>query len=208
MRYNSPVPIAAAPIAVVIGEFEDLVAHGLRAVIAEDEGLELLADRVPTEALPAAVTEIEPDIVILNYAGLRTPVQVNQLHEQQPEARIVVLVDRASIAECNQLLAFGATAVVTKDTDRGDLLTALRLAHRGMQVTPGPGGGEGEPLGPDLLTAREAEVLELLQLGRSNAQIAAELHVGLETVRTHARNIYRKLGVTSRRDLAAAPRQR
>jgi DNA-binding NarL/FixJ family response regulator len=45
-------------------------------------------------------------------------------------------------------------------------------------------------------------VLELLQLGRSNAQIAMELNVGVETVRTHARNIYRKLGVKTRRELA------
>lgn len=201
-------PIASAPIAVVVGEFEDLVAYGLRSVLADEDGIELLADRVPAEALPAAVAETEPDVVVLNYGGLRTPVQVNELHEQQPETRIVVLVDRASAAECNQLLAFGATAVVTKETPRGDLLTAIRLAHRGMQVTPGPTGVEREPLGPDPLTAREAEVLELLQLGRSNAQIAAELQVGLETVRTHARNIYRKLGVSSRREVAAASRLR
>ena len=57
--------------------------------------------------------------------------------------------------------------------------------------------------GPDLLTPREADVLELLQEGRSNAEIAVALHVGVETVRTHARNIYRKLGVRTRRDLAS-----
>jgi Bacterial regulatory proteins, luxR family len=48
-------------------------------------------------------------------------------------------------------------------------------------------------------------VLPLLQLGRSNAQIAVALQVGVETVRTHARNIYGKLGVSSRRDLAVPP---
>jgi Bacterial regulatory proteins, luxR family len=48
-------------------------------------------------------------------------------------------------------------------------------------------------------------VLPLLQRGDSNAQIALALQVGVETVRTHARNIYRKLGVSSRRELAAAP---
>jgi DNA-binding NarL/FixJ family response regulator len=58
------------------------------------------------------------------------------------------------------------------------------------------------PSGPELLTPREAAVLELLQNGRSNGEIAAQLHVGVETVRTHARNIYRKLGVRSRRELA------
>ncbi len=52
------------------------------------------------------------------------------------------------------------------------------------------------------LTRREAEVLPLLQQGRSNAQIALALGVGVETVRTHARNVYRKLGVRTRRELA------
>jgi DNA-binding NarL/FixJ family response regulator len=60
--------------------------------------------------------------------------------------------------------------------------------------------------GPDLLTSREAGVLELLQEGRTNAEIAHELSIGIETVRTHARNIYRKLGISSRRDLASLSR--
>jgi DNA-binding CsgD family transcriptional regulator len=60
-------------------------------------------------------------------------------------------------------------------------------------------------LGPDRLTAREADVLELLRTGQANAQIAEALSISVETVRTHARNIYRKLGVSSRRDLTGAP---
>ena len=52
------------------------------------------------------------------------------------------------------------------------------------------------------LTAREGEVLELLQDGCTNSEIADALAIGVETVRTHARSIYRKLGVPSRRELA------
>jgi DNA-binding NarL/FixJ family response regulator len=59
---------------------------------------------------------------------------------------------------------------------------------------------------PELLTPREADVLELLQEGRTNAEIAHTLSIGIETVRTHARNIYRKLGIASRRDLASLSR--
>ena len=54
----------------------------------------------------------------------------------------------------------------------------------------------------DILTAREAEVLQLLQEGMTNGEIAHHLSIGIETVRTHARNIYRKLGISTRRDLA------
>jgi DNA-binding NarL/FixJ family response regulator len=63
--------------------------------------------------------------------------------------------------------------------------------------------GLEEAPGPDLLTPREADVLELLQQGRSNSEIAGVLHVGKETVRTHARSIYRRLGVQNRRELAS-----
>ena len=53
-----------------------------------------------------------------------------------------------------------------------------------------------------MLTPREAEVLDQLQLGRSNAEIAIALSVSIETVRTHARSVFRKLGVKGRRELA------
>src|SRR5205814_4476319 len=91
---------------------------------------------------------------------------------------------------------------------------AMHLAARGMHVIPRTAHGESslferlELPKPDLLSRRETEVLELLQRGMTNAQIAHELSIGTETVRTHARNIYRKLGVSTRRDLArlAQPR--
>jgi DNA-binding NarL/FixJ family response regulator len=84
------------------------------------------------------------------------------------------------------------------------MVNAIYLASRGMQVLPPADDQEYEPSGPAPLTARETDVLELLQAGRSNAEIAADLHVGVETVRTHARHIYRKLGVSTRRELRSS----
>ncbi len=191
-------------VTLVLGRFPDLLAAGLRAVLAEEERLEILAADVPTDTLRSALAEHEPDLAVFDLGGLRSPVQVHELHEAQPETRLVLLAERATSAECNQLLAFGATAVIPKDATRGDLLTSLSLAARGMHVMPGSG-TLAPATGPDLLTPREADVLELLQHGKSNAEIALALVVGVETVRTHARSIYRKLGVASRRDLAAAP---
>ena len=193
-------------VTLLLGEFPDLIAYGLRALLSEDDLVQVLATDIPADSIEAAVAETEPDLVVVDFSALRTPIQVHQWKEAQPETHIVVLVDRASPAECNQLLAFGATAVISRDTQKRDILTAIHLPSRGMHVMPGPdGAATREPYGPDLLTPREAEVLELLQLGTPNAEIAARLHVGVETVRTHARNIYRKLGVGSRRELAAAP---
>jgi DNA-binding NarL/FixJ family response regulator len=102
------------------------------------------------------------------------------------------------------MLAFGATACLSKETQARDILSAIHLASRGLHVLPKSAMefGMTRMPGPELLTPREADVLELLQQGRSNAEIAMALSVGIETVRTHARSIYRKLGVRTRRDLA------
>jgi len=192
------------PISIVIGRFEDLIASGLRSLIAEDGNIELLASDVELDALEATLSEHEPKVAIINFGSLRTPVEVNRLHAGHPETRLLVLANRPTPSECNQMLAFGATACLSKETEARDILNAIHLASRGLHVLPRTTTDfAAEPLGPELLTPREADVLEHLQAGRSNAEIALALSVSVETVRTHRRNIYRKLGVRTRRELAS-----
>jgi DNA-binding NarL/FixJ family response regulator len=197
---------------VISGKFEDLVAVGLRVLISEDPNLELVAANIPIDELEKRIEEHEPAVVLINFGTLRTPAEVFRLHQQHPETRIVVLANRPTSAECNQMLSFGATACLSKETEARDIISAIHLASRGMHVLPrsaaAAGGVESLAIeGSDLLTPREAEVLELLQDGATNAQIAHHLSIGIETVRTHARNIYRKLGIASRRELARLARQ-
>jgi DNA-binding NarL/FixJ family response regulator len=123
-----------------------------------------------------------------------------------------VLANRPTAAECTQMLSFGATGCLSKETEARDIVNAIHLASRGMHVLPrsAAAGGGVERLderGARALTAREAEVLALLQDGGTNSEIAGKLGIGVETVRTHARSIYRKLGVASRRELALMARQ-
>jgi len=191
---------------VVATKFEDLVAIGLKVLIAEDPNLELVAADVPIDAVERAIEKHEPSVVLLNFGTLQAPAQVYQLHQSHPETRIMVLANRPSATECNQMLSFGATACLSKETEGRDIVNAIHLASRGMHVLPrsAAGGGLESELaieGSDLLTPREAEVLALLQDGATNAQIAHKLSIGLETVRTHARSIFRKLGIASRREL-------
>jgi DNA-binding NarL/FixJ family response regulator len=195
---------AREPITIVLGRFEDLVGRGLRSLIAEDENIELLAADVELDALDATLAEHEPKVAIINFGSLHTPVEVHRLHIAHPEARLLVLANRPTPSECNQMLAFGATACLSKETQARDILNAIHLASRGLHVLPRTAADfAAEPLGPELLTPREADVLEHLQAGRSNAEIALALSVSVETVRTHRRNIYRKLGVRTRRELAS-----
>ena len=196
-----------SPVTIVISKFEDLVAIGLTHLCEDDPNLEVLANGIPPSGIESAIAEHQPAVAVLNFGSLASPAQVFQLHQTFPDTRLVVLANRPTAAECNQMLSFGATACLSKETQGRDVVHAVHLASRGMHVLPrsAAGGGSlnGTPLkGSDLLTPREADVLELLQEGATNAQIAQALSIGLETVRTHARNIYRKLGISSRRDLA------
>jgi two-component system response regulator NreC len=197
-----------ARVSVVTAQFEDLVKVGLRQLISEDDNLELVAHDVTLDELDAVIEERSPDVALVNFGSLTSPASVYALHERHPETRIVVLANRPTAAEANQLLSLGATACISKETQGRDIINAIHLASRGMHVLPRsasmmPTAANGFDVpGPELLTQREADVLELLQNARTNKEIATELSIGIETVRTHARNIYRKLGISSRRDLA------
>jgi DNA-binding NarL/FixJ family response regulator len=190
------------PISVALARFEDIVGRGMQALIDEDESLELVAADVPHATLEQELRAHRPRVAILNFGSLSSAVELRDLHQAVPDTRLLVLANRPSPSECRQMLSFGATACLAKSTEARDIIHAIHLASRGLTVLPPVTPDVAiTALGPELLTAREAEVLELLQAGGSNAEIAAELHVSIETVRTHARRIYRKLGVRNRRGL-------
>jgi len=203
----------AAPITIVSARFEDLVSIGLRKLILEDPNLSLVASDIELDSLEGVLDEQHPSVVLLNFGSLPQPAMIYQLHQSHPETRVVVLANRPTAAECNQMLSFGATACISKETQGRDVINAIHLASRGMHVLPRSAAAseqEEQQFGlpaPELLTPREADVLELLQEGLSNKQIAGELSIGVETVRTHTRNIYAKLGVSTRRDLARFTRR-
>jgi len=206
VRSGPPMP-PKTPITVAIARFDDLLARGLRDLIQSDPSLAVVAADVEHRRIPTVLRAHRPDVAIIDVGALAKLAEVRELSRQHPSTRLVLLATGPSMAESAQLLAFGASACLGSDTQSRDVLNAIHLASRGLHVTPraasAPGAGSIAP--GRLLTQREAEVLPLLQLGRSNAQIAVALQVGVETVRTHARNVYDKLGVSSRRELAAPP---
>jgi DNA-binding NarL/FixJ family response regulator len=196
---------------VVAGKFEDLIAKGLEVVIGSDPDLELAARDVPLSEIQSVAAKNSPAVVLLNFGALSSPAEVQALAQRMPDARIVVLANRPTAAECTQMLAFGATGCLSKETEARDVVNAIHLASRGMHVLPrsAAAGGGVDRLGMEgtELTAHVADVVELLQDGYTNSEIAENLSIGVETVRTHARSIYRKLGVPSRRELARRAQQ-
>lgn len=189
------------PVRIVLTEFEDIVSRGLSALIDEDENLDLVLTGVDHDQLNSALSEHRPEVAILNFGSLASAAELRGLHRRFPDTRLVVLANRPTAVESRQLLASGATACLSKSSEARDVLHAIHLASRGLHVLPATEPSDPPPPGLDVLTQREAEVMELLRSGHSNAEIAHVLHVSIETVRTHARRIYRKLGVKTRREL-------
>jgi DNA-binding NarL/FixJ family response regulator len=195
------------PVTVLVARFDDLLARGLCDLIENEPNLAIVARDVEQSRMPGVLRAHRPGVAILDVGGLVKLAEVRELCRHYPATRFVLLASDPSIEECSQLLAFGASACLGKNTQSRDVLNAIHLASRGLRVIPHvlSTPDRGVVRGGHLLTLREADVLPMLQEGRSNAQIALALHIGVETVRTHARNIYGKLGVSSRRELAALP---
>ena len=193
------------PITVVLAHFDDLFAGGLRKLIESDPSLLVVAADVQHRRIGVVLRAHRPDVAILDIGALAKLAEVRELSSSYPATRLLLLGHDPAPVECAQALAFGASACLGGSTQSRDVINAIHLASRGLQVIPRAPAGSGVSGAPGvgLLTKREAEVLPLLQQGRSNAQTALALGVGVETVRTHARNIYRKLGVRTRRELAA-----
>ena len=194
---------ARSPITVAIGRFEDLVALGLQALLEDDPSVTIVARDIATGRLSAVLRAHKPGVLILDAGSLRDLAQVRELAVEHPSTRLVLLGDDRSSVDSAPVLAFGAGAYLEKSTQGRDVRNAIHLASRGLQLLPRAAGDSPAP--NTVLTRREGDVLLLLRQGRSNAQIALALQIGVETVRTHARSVYRKLGISSRRALLPLP---
>lgn len=193
---------------VLLARFDDLLGAGLRGLLDREPSLEVIAADVEPARLSVVIRGHRPDVAVLALESLADLGEVRSLAARHPATRLVLIAEDPSPAISAQLLAFGASACLGRDTQARDVISAIHLASRGLQVIPSQPsrtGAHAAPAAGQLLTRREAELLPLLQRGLANAQIALELGVGVETVRTHARHVYKKLGVASRRELGAQP---
>ena len=197
---------AHSPITVAITRFPDLLALGLRAALADDPSVSVVAHDIELSRIGVMLQAHRPGVLIVDADELIDLGMVRDMTVEHPGTLLVLLGDGLSPVERSQLLALGADVCLDKRTQARDVRHAIHLATRGLQLmTRAPAGGSAHAT-RGVLTQRESDVLLLLRENRSNAQIALTLQIGVETVRTHARSVYRKLGVPSRRALVGATR--
>ena len=135
-----------APFTVVLAQFDDLLTRGLRELIESDTSLTIVAAGVEHSRIPVVLRAHQPGVAILDAGALTKLADVRELSRRHPSTRLVLLADGPSMVECAQMLAFGASAVLGRDTQSRDVLNAIHLASRGLQVipraAPNPGGGQ------------------------------------------------------------------
>ena len=132
------------------------------------------------------------------------------LLDASPATGVLVLTMQDDPAFARKALRAGAGGYVLKEAPRADLVAAVRAVARGEtylhQQLAARVVFEQDPAG--LLTPRELEMLRLIALGHTNAQIAQDLFLSVRTVETHRANIQRKLGVSGRAELVRCALER
>lgn len=192
------------PITVVAASFGPVFDCGLAVVLGTETDLFVVADQLDLGELERVIARHAPLVALLAEKNTTGPLVFNRLRGMRPGLGLVVLVHDLSERRARQLVAFGANACLSLEASAGELVAAIRLAAQGMGMwMPAARRDVAARADAATLTPRECEVLGLLQAGASNGEIARTLQIGTETVKTHAKRIFVKLGVKRRRELIA-----
>ena len=196
-------------IRVLIVDDHTIVRKGIRALLAEIEGLEVVGEAADGQEAVAQAETLHPDVILMDLAmpkmdGIEA---TRQIKASQPESRILVMTSFAADDKVFPAIKAGALGYLLKESTPEDLVQAIHQIYRGesslhptiarkvLQEITHPA---DRPPTPNPLTEREAEVLRLVAQGLSNQDIAGKLNISDPTVRTHVSNILSKLHLATR----------
>ncbi len=200
---------APALITIVLADDHVVVRHGLRLVLEGEEGFQVVAEAGDVPDAMRYVRAHRPSVLVLdlNMPGEPSLPAIPRFLEGSPGTAIVVLTMQEDPAFAREALRAGALGYVLKESADDELVEAVRAAGRGdTYLNPRLGArlaaAPPEPAGPpDDLSEREVEVLRLIALGHTNAEIGKQLYLSVRTVETHRAHIQQKLRRTSRAEL-------
>ncbi|HET8953458.1 MAG TPA: response regulator transcription factor [Solirubrobacteraceae bacterium] len=196
-------------IRVVIADDHAVVRSGLRLLLEAQEDMHVVAEAGDVPTALQVIRAHRPTVAVLdlNMPGGSGLDAIPSLRESTPQTAIVVLTMQDDPAFARQALQSGALGFVLKEAADEELLEAVKLAARGdtylnprlgarLAAQPPPPSGP-----PDGLSDRELEVLRLIALGHTNAEIGQQLYLSTRTVETHRAHIQQKTRRETRADL-------
>lgn len=197
---------ASSKIRVLVADDHTLLRQGIRALLEREADIKVIGEaRNGREAVHKAIA-LCPDVVIMDISMPRLNgfEATKKIREDCPQTRVVVLSMHKEEHQVQALLRAGARGYVPKHAPISELLAAVRAAHAGgcylhpeisSKVVDGYLDGNRPPIGDDLLTSREREVLQLVAEGHTNRLIATELRLSIKTVEAHRARIMTKLKI-------------
>jgi NarL family two-component system response regulator LiaR len=199
---------------VLIVDDHEVVRQGLRFVLEQEDGIEVVGEAGDGEAALRAVRALRPDVMLLDLVmpgmdGLRALEALREAGDG-PAPAVIVLTSFQEEDRVVEAVRLGALSYLSKTSAVDRVVEAVRAAARGGSVLePGIAAllvrqvrRAERPRPLDTLTPRERDVLAALARGRSNAEIARDLRMGRETVKSHVSSILAKLGVSDRTQAA------
>ena len=192
---------------VLICDDHRMIREGLRQSVQTLPGVDRVDTAESGEEVLARWPSERPDLVLMDVSmpGLGGLEATRRLVREHPEAKVVMLTgagDREAVALA---ISGGARGFLHKNVSREELCAAVAtaLAEHPVQRT---GGAHADERGaqPPELTEREMQVLHGMASGRSNAEIGRELYLSEDTIKTHARRLFRKMGVNDRAQAVAS----
>jgi DNA-binding NarL/FixJ family response regulator len=198
-------------IRVLLVDDEELVRSGVRAILAAQEDIEVVGEAADGAVVVPLVATTRPDVVVMD---IRMPLvdgieATRALRRALPEPpRVLVLTTFGDDENVYAALHAGADGFLPKRARPAEIVDAVRVVARGESLLfPAAvrtlaarhvGARAGRAALRAELTDRERDVLLLMARGLSNTEIAAELYLGLQTVKTHVSSLLRKLGARDR----------
>jgi DNA-binding NarL/FixJ family response regulator len=193
-------------IRIVIVEDDQIIREGYALLIGQSEGYQVVNSYVSFDEAAKSIADDAPDVVLLDIElpGTNGIQAIPKLKRMLPHAYILILTVYESEKTIFEALANGASGYLTKNTPAAKIVESIREVKEG-----------GGPMSVNIarmviksfqrnqespLSRRETQILEQIADGKSRSQIARDLFIDLETVRSHIKNIYLKLDVNSRAD--------
>jgi two-component system response regulator NreC len=198
---------SAEPIRIVLADDHAVVRSGLRMLLDSEGDLEVVAEASDVESARRYVRGHHPKVLVLdlNMPGGSSLEAIPVMRQESPGTQIVVLTMQQEPAFAREALGAGALGYVLKEAADEELVEAVRRAAVGESyLNPGLGAriaSETAAGPPDDLSEREVDVLRLIALGHTNAEIGALLYLSVRTVETHRSHIQQKLRLSSRAEL-------
>jgi two-component system response regulator NreC len=192
---------------IVIADDHPVVRRGLRQLLEYEQGFEVVAEAGDLDSARRYVRGHRPRVLVLdlNMPGGSSLDAIEEILAESPGLAIVVLTMQDEPAYARRALSAGALGYVLKEAADTELVQAIRAAAAGQSyLNPRLGArvAAAPPPGPpDGLSEREVEVLRLIALGHTNAQIAAALYLSVRTVESHRAHIQHKLRLSDRAEL-------